>query len=140
MKTDEQQIRDLVATWMAATRAGDVDTVLDLMTDDVVFLVAGRPPMGKAEFAAGARAQAGGAAPTFDGTSEVQEVVVAGDWAFTRTRLTVVATPPDGAPPTTRAGHTLSVLRREGGRWRLARDANLLAPVPAPGQPVTKRA
>jgi hypothetical protein len=28
-----------------------------------------------------------------------------------------------------RAGHTLSVLRRTGGKWRLARDANLLTPV-----------
>ena len=27
MQHDEQQIRELVATWMAATRSGDVDTV-----------------------------------------------------------------------------------------------------------------
>lgn len=48
MKTDEQQIRDLVATWMQATQAGDVDTVLGLMTDDVVSrpasLFGGVPP------------------------------------------------------------------------------------------------
>lgn len=134
MSTDEQQIRDLVATWMRATQAGDVDTVLDLMTDDVVFLVPGRPPMDKAGFAAAARAQAGAEAPTFEGQSEVQEIQVAGDWAFMWTRLSVVATPPGGAPPIERAGHTLTVLRRDGGRWRLARDANLLAPVaPAKG-------
>ena len=30
MQDDEQQIRDLVATWMAATQAGDVDTVLEM--------------------------------------------------------------------------------------------------------------
>lgn len=30
-----------------------------------------------------------------------------------------------------RAGHTLSVLRKQDGRWVLARDANLLAPVHA---------
>lgn len=30
---------------MAATKVGDVDTALSLMTDDVVFLVPGRPPM-----------------------------------------------------------------------------------------------
>jgi hypothetical protein len=28
-----------------------------------------------------------------------------------------------------RAGFTLSILRKEGGRWRLTRDANMLAPV-----------
>jgi ketosteroid isomerase-like protein len=28
MQSDEQQIRDLVTTWLAATQAGDVDTPL----------------------------------------------------------------------------------------------------------------
>ena len=128
--SDEQQIRDLVGTWMQATQAGDVDTVLGLMTDDVVFLVPGRPPMDKAGFAAAARAQAQGQAPSFEGQSEIQEIQVAGDWAFMWARLSVVATPPDGAPPIERAGHTLTVLHRDRGRWKLARDANLLAPVP----------
>jgi uncharacterized protein (TIGR02246 family) len=45
MQSDEQEIRQLVATWMAATKAGDIDTVLPLMTEDVVFLLPGRPPM-----------------------------------------------------------------------------------------------
>ena len=35
MSSDEQQIRELVATWMSATRNGDLATVLSLMTDDV---------------------------------------------------------------------------------------------------------
>jgi hypothetical protein len=34
-----------------------------------------------------------------------------------------------GKPATKRAGHTLSVFRKQNGKWRLARDANLLAPV-----------
>lgn len=133
MQNDEQQIRELVASWMAATRAGDADTVLDLITDDVVFLVAGREPMRKEEFAAGMRAQAAHAAPSFDGTSEIQEITVAGDLAYMWSRLKVVATPPDGSAPVVRAGHTLTVFKRQGGRWLLARDANLLAPVPPLG-------
>jgi uncharacterized protein (TIGR02246 family) len=127
MKDDAQQIRELVATWMAATQAGDVDTVLGLMTDDVVFLVPGREPMRKAEFAAGMRAHAAGG-PRFDGRSDIQEIQVAGDWAWMWSRLHVVATPPDGAPPMQRTGHTLTVLRKVQGRWLLARDANLLGP------------
>jgi uncharacterized protein (TIGR02246 family) len=115
---------------MAASKAGDVETVLSLMADDVVFLVPGKPPMRKADFAAAARAQASGDAPQFDGTSEIQEIKVLGDWAFLWTKLTVVATPPGGAPPTKRAGHTLTILQKQGGKWVLARDANLLAPVP----------
>jgi ketosteroid isomerase-like protein len=48
------------------------------------------------------------------------------------TRLSVTVTPTDGTAPLERAGHTLTVLRKQGGRWRLARDANLLAPVQKP--------
>jgi len=130
-RSDEQQIRSLVADWMQATRVGDVDRVLDLMTEDVVFLVPGRAPMRKAEFAAIARAQASGTVPAMDGTSEIMEVQVLGDWAFMWTHLSVRATMPDGRRMA-RAGHTLTVLRKQDGKWRIARDANLLAPVSAP--------
>jgi ketosteroid isomerase-like protein len=85
--------------------------------------------MRKREFSEIARAQAKQDAPRIDGTSEIQEIKVLGDWAFMWTKLRVIATPPDGSPPIERAGHTLSVLRKDNGRWVLARDANLLSPV-----------
>ncbi|MEX1232209.1 MAG: SgcJ/EcaC family oxidoreductase [Planctomycetaceae bacterium] len=129
MPTDEQQIHDLVTTWMHATRAGDTETVLDLMTDDVVFLIPGRPPMNKAEFAASSSA-GDGPQPQFDGKSEIQEIQILGDWAFMWTKLEVTVTFPDDNPPMKRAGHTLSVLRKQDGKWRLARDANMLVRVP----------
>lgn len=132
MQSDEQEIRQLVSTWMAATQAGDVETVLGLMADDVVFLVPGHPVMRKADFAAAATPRAGQAAPRFEGASEIQEIKVLGEWAFMWAKLTVVTVPPDESPPTTRAGHTLSILRKEKGKWLLARDANLLAPSHGP--------
>ena len=127
MQSDESEIRQLVATWMTATKAGDIETVLSLMADDVVFLIAGQPPMvGKVAFAAASHAQSGQAAPQFDGTSEIQEVQVLGDWAFMWSKLTVEVTPPGGAQSMTRAGHTLSILKKQNGKWVLARDANML--------------
>ena len=126
---DEQEIRDLVSAWMDATKAGEIEKVLSLMSDDVVFLTPGQPPMRKAGFAAAARAQAGKDAPKSDGTSEIQEITVVGDWAYMWTKLTVVVTPPGGGPSITRAGHTLSVLKKHRGKWLLARDANMLTPV-----------
>lgn len=105
MQDDEHEIRQLVATWMAASKAGDVEKVLSLMSDDVVFLVPGRPVMRKADFAAASQAQAGQDAPQIDGTSEIQEIKILGDWAFMWTKLTVVVTPPGGAPPMTRWLH-----------------------------------
>jgi len=128
MHADEQEIRQLVATWMSATQAGDTETVLSLMTDDVVFLIPGRPPMRKADFAAQARAQAAQSAPKIEGSSDIQEIQVAGGWAFMWAKLTVVITPPNGTP-ITRAGHTLTVFEKQAGKWLLARDANLLTQV-----------
>lgn len=132
MKCDEDQIRELVATWMTATKAGDVETVLSLMADDVVFLAPGRAPMRKEDFVAAARVQAEPSALKFDATSEIQEIKVLGDWAFMWTSLRVVAIPADSSPPIEREGHTLTVLKREKGKWLLARDANLLAPARQP--------
>ena len=83
MQSDEQEIRQLVATWMTATKAGNIETVLSLMAEDVVFLMPGRSPMiGKSAFAAAAGAQTGQERPQFDGTSEIQEIKVFGEWAF----------------------------------------------------------
>lgn len=133
MNTDEAQIRSLVATWMRATRSGDLDTVLDLMSEDVVFLVPGQAPMNKAAFAAAAKSQSGSQAPEVDATSEIREIRVLGDWAYMWTRLAVEVRFSDGRTGLKRAGHTLSILRKESGRWRLLRDANMLAPVGAQG-------
>jgi uncharacterized protein (TIGR02246 family) len=64
-----------------------------------------------------------------EGASDVREVRVAGDWGWCWTHLDVTITP-TGAAPIRRAGHTLSVFRRQpDGRWALYRDANLLAPM-----------
>jgi uncharacterized protein (TIGR02246 family) len=124
MSDDERAIRDLVATWMAASKAGDQDTVLGLMTDDVVFMVPGREPFGKEAFAAASKGTQG---MHIEGTSDIVELQVLGDWAYLRNRLNVTITPPGGSP-TTRSGYTLTILRKEAdGRWLLARDANLLA-------------
>ena len=124
MTDDERAIRQLVETWMTASRAGDTATVLSLMADDAIFMVPGQEPFGKAAFAAAATAMQGF---RIDGRSDIQEIRVLGDWAYMRNRLEVTVTASAGAA-TRRAGYTLTILRKEAdGRWRLARDANLLA-------------
>jgi uncharacterized protein (TIGR02246 family) len=116
---------------MTATKAGDLETVLSLMAEDVVFLLAGQPPMiGKSAFAAAAAAQSDQEPPQFDGTSEIQEIKVFGEWAFMWTKLSVVVTPRGSAPSMARAGHTL---KKQNGRWVLARDANMLSPLSKSG-------
>ncbi|HSD38176.1 MAG TPA: SgcJ/EcaC family oxidoreductase [Rhodocyclaceae bacterium] len=131
MRNDEEQIRQLVANWMTATRAGDVDAVLSLVADDVVFLMPGRPPMRKDEFAEISKSQARADGPKIDGSCEIQEIRVLGSWAFMWSKLTVAVTP-DSSPPIERLGHTLTIFKKEAGKWVIARDANLLSPVQQP--------
>lgn len=129
MDEDEQDIRELVSTWMRATRDGDVDAVLSPMTEDVVFLTPDHAPMqGRDAFGKGLRAVLGTHA--IDSSSEIDEVAVSGDLAYCRSTLTVTMTTPHHATPTQSRGHTLTIFRRcDDGKWRLARDANMLVPV-----------
>jgi uncharacterized protein (TIGR02246 family) len=130
MDKDQEEIRKLIGTWLSATRAGDVEQVLELMTPDVVFLVPGQPAMvGIEAFEKGLRGML--ATHAIESSSEIEEIEVSGDMAYSRTRLEVTVTSKHGGTPLLRSGHTLSILRKGGdGRWRLSRDANLLA---APG-------
>ncbi len=148
MPNDEQLIRDLIAVWMTASAKGDLQTILTLMDEDVVFLIPGQPPMrGRDAFAASFSKM-----PLdrfrLEVTRNIQEIQVNGDWAYCWNQLTVNMTPVDSAntasavtsnpqPPTSnpkafprRSGYTLSILRKKDDKWVLFRDANLLAPDP----------
>jgi uncharacterized protein (TIGR02246 family) len=123
---DESAIRSLITAWHVATRQGDLEAILPLMDEDVVFLVPGRPPMrGREEFASSFRSVLQHARIDTRGT--VHEVRVGGDLAYCWTDLTVKITPKSGAP-VERSGPALTVLRRNAeGAWVVLRDANLLA-------------
>jgi uncharacterized protein (TIGR02246 family) len=125
MNNDEQAIRDLIATWHSATAKSDLESLRSLMAEDVVFLVAGKPPMrGRDDFAAGFKQ----ASEKFDieSSSNIQEIHVNGEWAYLWNYLVVVMTPKNGGAPLRRTGNVLSVLRKENGAWVMFRDANLL--------------
>ena len=124
-QADERAIRKLIDDWMQATAQGDAGRVLSLMSDDVVFMTAGREPFGKKEFAAQS-----------EGLKDVKlhcvaqpvEIKVLGDWAYLRNHIDLTMTPKSGQP-IKRAGYTLTILNRQpDGRWVITRDANLMPP------------
>lgn len=127
--SDEQKIRDLIATWLRATAAGDVEQVLQLMAPDVVFLLPGQEPMrGRESFAIASRAAF--ARIRIQASSDIQEIRISGNYAYCWNRLSITVSSLMGGPAKRREGHTLSVLRKESdGRWLLFRDANLLSDV-----------
>jgi len=125
--TDELAIRNLAARWHSASGAGDVETVLRLMDEDVVFLVAGHPPMkGRSAFAAGLRGLL--TSHRIESTSEIQEIEVSGHLAYCWSVLNVRVIPKAGGSPVIRSVSAVSIPRKQtNGSWLMVRDANLLA-------------
>jgi len=112
---DERQIRDVIDRWHRATKAGDLHSVLALMTDDVVFLTPGKPPMTKDGFASAFRKIS---EPIHQ---DIKEIRVSGDLAYCWSHISVTM---DGKA---RTGPILSVFRkRDDGSWVLSRDANTM--------------
>ena len=122
--SDERAIREVVEQWMAASKAGDTAKVLNLMTDDVLFMTIGREPFGKEEFRANSQALKD---VEIDGHADTLEVEVLGNRAWIRNRLDMIMTPASGEA-VHRSGYTLTILKKcDDGRWRLFRDANLVS-------------
>ena len=124
MQDDEQAIRTLVFTWLEASKAGRTDEVLKLMAEDAVFLMPGRPPMrGRSAFASGQSALEDF---SIEASADIQEIRVFGQWAYCWNRLSVEIRPRAGGAPVRRTGDVLSILQKQGGRWVVVRDANML--------------
>ena len=131
MGPDERAIRQAHSTWIDAVNAGDLARLLTLMADDVVFLNPGRAPFCRDEFSA--NFSAAHQQVRIRCSSELEEVVVIGEIAYTRSRDALSVTPRAGGEATQLAGHRITVYRKQtDGRWLLARDAHTLSPVEKP--------
>ncbi len=124
--SNEDAIRERINEWLRASKDADLAALANLLDDDVLFVVQGRPPFGKKEFLAG-----GVAAPfRFEWKVEVPEVVVHGDWGLTRVHLELEIMPAPDSEPMRLAGPAMSVWRKSAdGRWVIWRDANMVRPV-----------
>lgn len=124
--SDEDAIKDTISAWLAASKEGDRAALADILDDDMLFVVAGRPPFGKNAFLAGSP----GKPYRFEARVEVLEVVVEGNWALSRVRLDIEFGLSEGAGVAHLSGPTMTVWRKSAtGRWRIWRDANMVAPV-----------
>ena len=116
------------STWIDAVNTGDLARLLTLIADDVVFLHPGQAPFGRDGFSS--NFMAAHQQMRICCISELEEVVVVGEVAYTRSRDTLSVTPRAGGETTRLAGHRMTVYRRQpDGRWLLARDAHTLSPV-----------
>ncbi len=128
MNPDTLEIRDVHTKWINAVNAGDLESLLAMITDDVVFLNPGQPPFGREGFSANFR-RAHKEIQLLC-TSELEEVVVVGDVAYTRSRDTLSVTARSSAKAAQLAGYRMTVYRTgSDGRWLLARDVHTLTSV-----------
>ncbi len=128
MASDEKEIREVHSTWIGAVNAGDLVRLLTLMTDDAVFVSPGEEPLGREVFSR--KFTAAHQSVRLRCVSELQEVIVSGEAAYTRSRDSLSVTPRAGGEATHLAGYRVTLYRKQpDGRWLLARDAHTLSPV-----------
>lgn len=129
MQSEEQKIRELHSSWIKAVNAGDLALLLTLITEDVVFISPGERPVGRDTFTA--KFLNSHKELRIHCFSDLEEIVVAGEVAFTRSSDRVSVTSRAGGPMTEFNGHRLTIYRKQSeGHWLLARDVHTLSPKP----------
>lgn len=110
---DEAAIREIWKTYSAARVAGDAETWLGLWDEEGIRMPPGAPAVDFATFAPGTPERF--AKPPASMVINAEEVVVTGDWAYSRGTFTVNEAV---------EGKFLTIFRRQDdGSWRIYRDA-----------------
>lgn len=109
--------------YVTAINSNKLETLLSMLTEDVVFLAPNEPPMvGKAAVRPWLEAYLKAYRTHWD--KPVQEFVVNGDWAFERYSDTSTDTPLAGGKAVKDTGWGLLIYHHDAdGKWRVARDA-----------------
>jgi|SRR5437868_12980338 len=118
MASDEREIRTVHSTWIDAVNAGDLARLL----------TPGQAPFGREGFSSNFRTAH--QQMRICCTSELEEVIVVGEVAYTRSRDALSVTPRAGGKAAQFAGHRMTVYRKQrDGRWLLSRDVHTLSAV-----------
>jgi ketosteroid isomerase-like protein len=109
--------------YVTAINSNNLDSLLAVLTEDVVFLPAGEAPMvGKPAVRPWLEAYLRAFRTHWD--KPVMEFVVNGDWAFERYSYESSDTPLAGGAPVVDTGWGLVIYHHDAdGTWRVARDA-----------------
>lgn len=137
---DEAAIRAAVKEWSAAAQAKDAAKFTSFYTDDAVVMLEGAPDA--SGIAAIREAIAGMMQdPAFALSFEATSVVAArsGDLAYETGTYSMTMTGPD-KKPAAQVGHYVVVWRKQAdGSWKVAVDAPISDPPPAPAASQPKR-
>ena len=134
---ERRAIEQLNAAWLIAMNSKDVPGLMSMVTDDVVFLPPGMPPI---QGRRAVEAMFLSFFPQFalvEQRSTMEELEVAGDWAFMWGSESLTLTPTGGGPALRLDGKGMTVLKRHpDGSWKFARGINNALPArPDPSRP-----
>ena len=118
---DEAAVRAVAETWDPMMNGADLDGMMSLFADDAVRLDAGAPPSIGSE-AIRRSFQRAFESASFEGSGPVEEIEVAGDWAFARGSFTEQLTDKASGEVTEEAGKWVSVFRKTQEWWTYAID------------------
>ena len=109
--------------YVSAVNSNDLETLLDILTEDVVFQVPNEKPyVGKAALTPWLEGYIANYRTHWE--KPVQEFIVDGAWAFERYSFISTDTPIAGGKPFLSTGWGLVIYHRDAdGKWRVARDA-----------------
>ena len=115
----EQQWRRVLDTF----EEGDVDAFMALTTQDVVLMPPGERTLPSREAARSLMADFFGTYAIEIESVSLDEIVVAGDWAFVRDTYVSNLTPRSGGETMRARGKNVWILRRQAdGSWKVARN------------------
>ena len=118
---DATSIRQLVQQSVTALNTADVETLLELHTDDAVILKPHqRPEVGKQVM----RSSLEALFQRFEveESRDISEIEIAGEWAFVWGTYRSTLTPGSGGAPSVETGKYIEVLRKPAaGGWKFAR-------------------
>jgi ketosteroid isomerase-like protein len=119
---DARSLDELQKRVDAAIMAGDMDTYSALLTADAVLMPPSGPAVeGRDAILAWSRAFA--KSFSFEAYQPADaELVIAGDWAFRRASFRVTLAPLAGGPKVIDSGKFIILYKRDGGKWKVARD------------------
>jgi len=123
VSADDPAAHQAHEAYVTAINSNDLDTLLGVLTDDVVFLAPQEPVMvGKAAVKPWLEGYLKAFKTHWD--KPVQEFVISGEWAFERYSYKSSDTPLAGGALVEDTGWGLVIYHRESdGKWRVARDA-----------------
>ena len=121
--TDEAEIRQAVEEFVVAYNAGNLDGMTNIFADDLVDMSAGDPTRtgeaAKRQFLSRVSKTHSNFNPTL--TIHIDELRVAGEWAFQRGSLSVSLVPKGGGPISFIKQRYLEIWRRNlQGKWKIA--------------------